>query len=94
MDDYNDSFGYNTDDCCMETYSSFLPFHTKTIELKINGEVTHNWRTVVVGVTIITTILLWIFGSQLFGINANTTAMLPIAVFALTGVITAKDFKK
>ena len=72
----------------------FFPFTQKTIELKIDGEVSHNWRTVVVGVTIITTILLWIFGHELFGINANTTAMLPIAVFALTGVITAKDLQE
>lgn len=33
------------------------------------------------------------FGKQL-GINANTVAMLPIAIFALTGVVTAKDLKE
>ena len=71
----------------------FFPFTQKTIELDIKGEVSHNWRTVVVGATFIATILLWIFGKKL-GINANTTAMLPIAVFAFTGVITAKDLQK
>ena len=68
----------------------FFPFTGKTIELDIQGDMQHNWRTVVVAVTMIVTILLWIFGKPL-GINANTVAMLPIAVFALTGVITAKD---
>lgn len=70
----------------------FFPFKQKTIELNINGDMHRNWRTVVVGVTFIITILLWIFGKQL-GINANTVAMLPIAVFAFTGVITAKDLQ-
>ncbi len=69
-----------------------FPFKQKTIELKIDGDMQRNWRTVVVGVTFAITILLWVFGKQL-GINANTVAMLPIAVFAFTGVITAKDLQ-
>ena len=47
----------------------------------------------VVAVTFLATIVLWVFGKQL-GINANTVAMLPIAIFALTGVVTAKDLKE
>lgn len=69
-----------------------FPFSQQTIEINIEGDIQHNWRTVVVGVTFLLTILLWVFGKQL-GINANTVAMLPIAVFAFTGVITAKDLK-
>ena len=69
-----------------------FPFTQKNIEIKIQGDVQHNWRTAVVGVTFFVTILLWVFGKQL-GINANTVAMLPIAVFAFTGVITANDLK-
>ena len=71
---------------------TFYPFSKKTIELQIEGEVEWNWRTYVVAITFVTTILLWIFGKQI-GINANTVAMLPIAVFAFTGVITADDLK-
>ncbi len=70
-----------------------FPFSAKTIELNIEGNMQHNWRTMVVAVTFLATIVLWVFGKQL-GINANTVAMLPIAVFALTGVITAKDLKE
>lgn len=69
-----------------------FPFSQKTIELHIDGDVKHNWRSVVVGATFLVTILLWIFGKQL-GINANTVAMLPIAVFAFSGVISAKDLQ-
>ena len=69
-----------------------FPFSQKTIEIKIEGNIQHNWRTVVVGATFFLTIALWAFGKQL-GINANTVAMLPIAVFAFTGVVTADDLK-
>ena len=69
-----------------------FPFSQKTIEINIEGNIQHNWRTVVVGATFFMTIALWVFGKQL-GINANTVAMLPIAVFAFTGVVTAEDLK-
>lgn len=70
-----------------------FPFSKKTIELHIEGDVKHNWRSVVVGATFFVTIVLWIFGKQI-GINANTVAMLPIAVFAFSGVISAKDLQQ
>ncbi len=70
-----------------------FPFSQKTIELKIESNIEFNWRTVVVAVTTIATILLWVFGKDFLGVNANTAAMLPIAVFACTGVITADDLK-
>lgn len=71
-----------------------FPFSQKTIELKIEGDVKFNWRTMVVAGTFILTILLWVFGKKYLGINANTVAMLPIAVFAFTGVLTADDLKE
>ena len=69
-----------------------FPFTQKTIEIKIEGHVQHNWRTAVVAVTFVATIVLWVCGKQL-GVNANTVAMLPIAVFAFTGVVTADDLR-
>ena len=71
----------------------FFPFTQKTIELNIQGDMSHNWRTAVVGITFAVTILLWIVGKYV-GVNSNTVAMLPIAIFAITGVITAKDLQK
>jgi sodium-dependent dicarboxylate transporter 2/3/5 len=70
-----------------------FPFSQKTIELSIEGDFHPNWRTWVVAITFIITIFLWMCGKTLFGINTNTVAMLPIAVFAFTGVITAKDLQ-
>ena len=71
----------------------FFPFKQHTIDLDIKGEVTHNWRTVVVAVTFIITILLWML-DKVTGIDANTVAMIPMGVFAITGVITASDLQK
>ena len=71
----------------------FFPFTQKTIELNIQGDMSHNWRTAVVGITFAVTILLWVMGKYV-GVNSNTVAMLPIAIFAITGVITAKDLQK
>lgn len=70
----------------------FFPFSQKTINLNIEGDMQHNWRTIVVGITFVVTIILWVFGKT-FGVNANTVAMLPIAVFAFTGVINGKDLQ-
>ena len=71
----------------------FFPFTQKTIELNMQGDMSRNWRTAVVGITFAVTILLWIMGKYV-GVNSNTVAMLPIAVFAITGVITAKDLQQ
>ena len=70
----------------------FFPFTQKTIRLSIDGNVQHNWRTVVVAVTFVVTVLLWVFDKKT-GVGANTVAMLPIVVFAVTGVVTARDLQ-
>ena len=70
----------------------FFPFTKKTIELHSEGDVKHNWRTVVVAVTFIVTVLFWVL-DKVTGIDSSTVAMIPLGVFALTGVITAKDLQ-
>lgn len=72
----------------------FFPFTQKTIELEINGKIHHGWRMWVVCLTFIATILLWVIPKDYTGIDANTVAMIPMGVFAVTGVITAKDLKE
>ena len=51
------------------------------------------WRTPVIAVTFCVTVLLWMF-DKFTGVGANTVAMLPISVFALTGVVKAKDLQE
>ncbi len=72
----------------------FFPFTQKTIELKIDGNIHHGWRMWVVCLTFIITILLWVIPKEYTGIDANTVAMIPMGIFAITGVITAKDLKE
>lgn len=47
----------------------------------------------VVCITFAVTILMWLF-DRITGVDANTVALIPIAVFAITGVITAKDLQQ
>jgi sodium-dependent dicarboxylate transporter 2/3/5 len=70
-----------------------FPFTQKTIELKIDGEMKKGFQTNVVIVTFIITILLWLT-DQFTGINANTVAMIPFCIFALTGVIDKRDLEQ
>ena len=71
----------------------FFPFTQKTVELKIEGGMEKSFQSKVVIVTFIVTILLWL-SDQFTGINANTVAMIPFAVFALTGVINKRDLEQ
>lgn len=70
-----------------------FPFTQKTIELKIEGHVHKGWRMTVVCITFAVTILMWLL-DRVTGVDANTVALIPIAVFAVTGIITAKDLQE
>ena len=71
----------------------FFPFTQKTVELKIEGSMQKGFQSNVVIITFIATIALWL-SDQFTGINANTVAMIPFAVFALTGVINKRDLEQ
>ena len=52
----------------------------------------HGWRMWVVAGTFIVTILMWLL--DIFtGVDANNVALIPIGVFAITGVINGKDLQ-
>ena len=70
-----------------------FPFTQKTIELQIEGETRTGWRTWVTYATFAATILLWMF-DKVTGVNSNVVAMLPVGVFALTGVLTKRDLEE
>lgn len=72
----------------------FYPFTQKTIELNIQGHVHEGWKMWVVSGTFILTILLWVLPSDMTGIDSNTVALVPMGLFALTGVITRKDLSE
>ncbi|MBR1445783.1 MAG: SLC13/DASS family transporter [Alloprevotella sp.] len=72
----------------------FFPFTKKTIDLEITGYVHRGWKMWVVSGTFILTILLWVIPKDYTGIDSNTVALVPMAIFALTGVIGAKDLQE
>lgn len=72
----------------------FFPFKQKTIHLEIQGAVHHGWRMNVVVITFIATILLWVIPKSVTGVDSYNVALLPMGVFAVTGVITAKDLQE
>lgn len=70
-----------------------FPFKQKTIELKIEGEVKKDWRSILVYVTFAVTVLLWVF-DKYTGVNSNVVAMIPVAIFCVTGIITKRDLEE
>ncbi|MBR5749100.1 MAG: SLC13/DASS family transporter [Prevotella sp.] len=71
----------------------FFPFTQKTVELKIDGGMQKGFQSKVVIFTFILAIVLWL-SDQFTGINANTVAMIPFCIFALTGVINKRDLEQ
>ena len=70
-----------------------FPFKAKSIELNITGEIKKDWRSIVVYVTFAATVLLWVLDKKT-GVNSNVVAMLPVGVFAITGVLTKRDIEE
>ena len=71
----------------------FFPFSQKTVELKIDGAMQKGFQSKVVIFTFILTVALWL-SDRFTGINANTVAMVPFCIFALTGVINKRDLEQ
>lgn len=69
------------------------PFTQKTLNLEIEGKMKKDRKTYIVIVTFFVTVLLWMF-DKFTGINSYTVAMIPLIVFALTGVIDRRDLEE
>ena len=70
-----------------------FPFKQKTIELQIDGEAKKDWRSILVYITFAVTVLLWM-SDKFTGVNSNVVAMIPVAVFCVTGIITKRDLEE
>ena len=68
-----------------------FPISKKSMELQVGGEFLKTPKAIIVYVTFGVTVLLWVLGKDVVGIGSNVVAMIPMAVFALTQVITKKD---
>ena len=70
-----------------------FPFKKKNIEVNIEGEVQKGTHAYIVYATFAVTILMWCL-EKVTQVDANTVAMIPIAVFCATGVITRRDLEE
>lgn len=72
----------------------FFPFSSDKVELKIpENKRKSDWKTYVVWITFIGTILLWAT-EQWHGINSNVVALVPLGVLTCTGIFTKEDIKE
>lgn len=68
------------------------PSSSQSIELKIKGTFLQNPKAYLVYAVFALTIVLWLT-DFLHGMNSYVVAMLPVAVFSLTGIINKEDLK-
>lgn len=72
-----------------------FPIEQKSLDLskELKGKFLKTPKAIVVYITFIVTILMWIIPKEYHGLDSNSVAIIPIAVFSITGVITKKDLK-
>ncbi|MGC9327385.1 MAG: SLC13 family permease [Candidatus Hinthialibacter sp.] len=71
----------------------FFPMQSREIRLTIESRFLTHSKAVILYITFAVTVLLWLFG-EMHGMNSYVVAMIPVAVFSITQVITAEDLKK
>ncbi|QBH25944.1 Transporter [Vibrio vulnificus] len=69
-----------------------FPSSEAKMTLKLDGKFKKSWRAMVVYVTFAATILLWMT-TQLHGMNTYVVAIIPLAVFTLTGIMGKEELK-
>ncbi len=71
-----------------------FPFKAKEVVLNIRkDERKRDWKTIVVWITFIGTILLWAT-EKITGINSNVVALIPLGVLTACGIFTKEDIKE
>ncbi|PSU92611.1 dihydroorotate dehydrogenase [Photobacterium kishitanii] len=73
--------------------NAFYPATQQSIKLEIQGKFLKTPKAITVYVTFTITIILWLMGSM-HGMNSYTVALIPVAIFSLTGIINKEDLKK
>lgn len=68
-----------------------FPINQKELKLEVGGEFLKTPKAIIVYITFAVTVMLWMLGKDVHGLDSNTIAIIPIAVFSVTQVITKKD---
>ena len=71
-----------------------FPINAKELKLEMGGKFLKTPKAIIVYITFAVTVGLWVLSDMLkLGIDSNTIAIVPIAVFSVTQVITKEDLK-
>ena len=72
-----------------------FPISQPSLDLskELNGKFLKTPKAIIVYITFIVTILMWVIPKEYHGLDSNSVAIIPIAVFSVTGVITKKDLQ-
>lgn len=73
--------------------NALFPAKQEKIELTIQSKFLKTPKAITVYVTFTATIILWLMGSA-HGMNSYTVALIPVAIFSLTGIINKEDLKQ
>ena len=71
-----------------------FPFKQKEIKIEIEGNIHWDFKTWSVVAAFAVTIFMWMFGTDLWGVDTNVVAMIPIAIFCATGILTRRDLEE
>lgn len=71
-----------------------FPFKQKSITLVIEGDLKREPSTWITIATFIVTILLWCIPAEYTGLNTYVVALIPVAVFAVSGILTKRDLEE
>lgn len=69
-----------------------FPFSGDNLHLQLGGKFQRSWQAIVVYITFALTIMLWM-STGLHGMNTYVVAIVPLAVFTLTGIIGKEELK-
>ncbi|HIF9214301.1 TPA: SLC13 family permease [Photobacterium damselae] len=69
-----------------------FPSSQPTMTLQLNGQFQTSWQAIVVYATFALTILLWMT-TALHGMNSYVVAIIPLAIFTLTGIMGKEELK-
>ena len=70
-----------------------FPFQSETINLSFTGHFQRSWQAIATYITFAGTIILWLTTSW-HGMNTYVVAIIPLAVFTLTGIIGREEIKQ
>lgn len=74
---------------------ALLFFHkpvAAAVKVKIEGRFQRNWKSLAAAATFLLTIVLWLLDFW-HGMNSYIVALIPVVVFSVTGIVTARDLR-